>query len=495
MSPVPRSCDRHVSSVAGPAATTWRPIAILAIAGMLALMPAVAADSSLPDLGDAAGETLARAEEERLGEAFLRQVRQRLRLVDDPEVVDYIDTLGQRIASADPQRRYRFLVVDAPSVNAFAGPGGVIAVNAGLVVITQSESELAAVFAHEIAHVTQRHLAQLIERSELASLTTLASVFASILLATQNPQAGQVVIAASAAGAQHSALRFSREKEMEADRTGMALLHRAGFDPRAVPAFFERFQEWRRFTSRPPEFLSTHPVTVSRIADTRGRAEQFEPRVYRESADYGLIRAKLQVRLAAKPTAALERFEALVSAAGTKAAEVDRYGYAIALMATNRHEDASIVLDELRRDFPDRAAHRTAAAEAYAALGDEDKALDLLAASVERFPDHRALVYGYGLALVRAGRPGDATALLRRFQREHETDAAIYRLLGFAHQRAGRPADSHMALAEFHYRNGDLESAIRQLDIALAVPAIGDYRTARAEARRLQFRDERSGRR
>ena len=495
MSFVASSRAAHVSGDSDPASTKWRRIAIPVLAGLLAILPATAADNALPDLGDAAGEAFTRADEERLGDAFLRQVRQRLPLVDDPEVVDYIDSLGQRIASADPGRRYRFLVVDAPSVNAFAGPGGIIAVNAGLIVITESESELAAVIAHEIAHVTQRHLAQLIERSRLASLTTLAGVFAGILLATQNPQAGQATLAASAAGAQHAALSYSREKEMEADRTGMELLHRAGFDPRAVPAFFERFQEWQRFTSRPPEFLSTHPVTVSRIADTRGRAEQFEPQSYHESADYPLVRAKLRSRLAAKPTDALEHFDALVAAGGPEAAEADRYGLAIALMGSNRHEEANALLEALRRDFPDRAAHRTAAAETYSALGEEDRALELLSASVKRFPAHRALVYAYGLALVRGGRPDDATALLRRFQRDHKSDAAIYRLLGLAHQRAGRHAASHMALAEFHVRNGDLESAIRQLDIALGDPAIDDYRQARAEARRLQLIDQRPRRR
>ncbi len=498
MSVIFPSCGRRAPSLSGPVSPRWGidTIRVLAVAVILTATPASAAGNRLPDLGDAAGETLARTEEERLGEAFLRQIRGRLRLVDDPEIADYIDALGQRIASADPERRYRFLVVDAPSVNAFAGPGGIIAVNAGLVVITESESELAAVIAHEIAHVTQRHLAQLMERSELASLTTFAGVFASILLATQNPGAGQAALAASLAGAEHTALRYSREKEMEADRTGMELLHRAGFDPRAVPAFFERFQEWQRFTSRPPEFLSTHPVTMSRIADTRGRAEQFEPRrAYRESAVYPLIRSKLRVRLADQPATAVEHFEALVRAAETKATEADRYGFAIALMDADRHQEASTVLKALRREFPDRAEHRTAAAEAYSALGDEARAVDLLSASVDRFPNHRALVYRYGLALVRAGRPDDATAFLRRFQREHEADTAIYHLLGLAHQRAGRPAASHMALAEFYYRNGDLKSAIRQLDIALEDPAIDDYRTARAEARRRQFREERAGRR
>ena len=491
----PRSLERCGPSPSGAARPGPRLAAALAVAGMLAAaMPASAAGNRLPDLGGVS-ETLSRAEEDRLGDAFLRQVRGRLRLVDDPEVVDYIEAMGQRIASADPGRRYRFFVVDTPSVNAFAGPSGIIALNAGLIVVTESEGELASVVAHEVAHVAQGHLAQLMEQGKRASLTALASVFAGILLATRSPSAGQTVLAAGTAGAQHSALRFSRDKEMEADRTGIALLHRAGFDPRAAPAFFQRFQEWQRFTGRPPEYLSTHPATLSRIADTLGHAEQYEPRAYEESADYPLVRAKLRVMLADKPETAVAHFEALVRAEGSDPAEADRYGLAIALMGADRHGEASAVLEELRRDFPNRAAHRAAAAEAYSALGDEPRALDLLADSVDRFPDYRALVYGYGLALVRADRAEDATALLRRFQREHETDPTVHRLLGLAHQRAGRPAASHMALAEFHYHRGDLASAIRQLDIALGDPAIGDYRAARAAARRQQLRDEQAGRR
>ena len=492
MSPIASSRTGRVCDGPRRGTRKRRGVAALIAWGLLAIVPAATADNPLPDLGDAAGETLTRAEEERLGDEFLRQVRRGTRLVDDPDVVDYIGSLGQRIASADEGQRYRFLVVDSPSVNAFAGPGGVIAVNAGLIVITESESELAAVVAHEIAHVSLRHIAQLIERSRLTSLTTLAGLFAGILIATQNPQAGQATLAASAAGAQHTALSYSREKEMEADRIGMELLYRAGFDPRAVPAFFERFQEWQRFMSRPPEFLSTHPITLSRIADTRGRAEQFEPRPYHESIEYPLIRAKLRTRLAAKPADAVEHFEARVADGGSDAAEADRYGLAIALMSSNRHEEAKALLAGLRKDFPDRAAHRTAAAEAYTALGEDGLALELLADSVERFPDHRALVYAYGLGLVRAGRADDATALFRSFQRNHDSDVTLYRLIALAHQRAGRRAASHMALAEFHARNGDLEPAIRQLDIALGEPTIDDYESARAEARRQQLVNRRA---
>ena len=245
----------------------------------------------------------------------------------------------------------------------------------------------------------------------------------------------------------------------------------------------------------PPEFLSTHPVTAARIADTRGRAEQFEPRVHRDSADYPLIRAKLRIRLASTPAAAVEHFAAKVSADGTEAREADRYGLALALSGASRHDEARAILDTLLEEFPDRAAHRTAAADTYSALGEDERALSLLATAVEQSPGHRSLVYGYARALVHAERPDEAAAVLRRFQRSRESDAALYRLLALAHQRAGRSAASHMALAEFHYHNGDLVPAIRQLDIALELPAIGDYRAARAEARRRELREERSKRR
>ena len=486
-------------TAAGPVAQALRVAAPLVLVGAVAgatVPSASGAETKLPDLGEAAGDTLSRAEEDRLGEAFLRQIRGRLRLVDDPEIVDYVDSLGQRIARMDPKRRYRFLVPDTPAANAFAGPGGIVAVNTGLVLITRSESELAAVLAHEIAHVAQRHLARMLERSRASSLTTLATVLGAIVLATQNAEAGQAAIAASVAGTQHAALKYSRENEMEADRVGMVLLDQAGFDPRAMPAFFERFQEWQRFTSRPPEFLSTHPVTLSRIADSRGRAEQFERRTYQEDSEYPLIRAKLRVRTADSPADVLEDFESRVTPAGSDAAarvaEADRYGFALALMATNRWEEASTVLAGLRRDFPARAAHRVAAAQVHTALGEQAQAFDLLTTSSAQFPEHRALTYAYGRALIEANRPDDAAVLLRKYQRKHDPDdPAIYRLLGLAHQRAGRPVASHLALAELHFRNGDLGAAVRQLDIALADPTIDEYQTARAQARRKELVRER----
>ena len=482
----------HAAAAAGPAAFRARRIAaLLTLAGALAAVAPAAtrAETRLPDLGDAAGETLSRAEEERLGEAFLRQVRTHLRLVDDPEIADYVDSLGQRIASADSKRSYRFLVIDAPTANAFAGPGGIIAVNTGLVMITESESELASVLAHEIAHVTQRHLARMIERSQASSLTTLATILGAIVIATRNTEAGQAAITASVAGAQQSALGYSRENEMEADRTGLALLHQAGFDPRAMPAFFRRFQEWQRFASKPPAFLSTHPVTLSRISDTQGRAEQFPRRTYRDTAEFSLVRSKVRLRMASSPAEALEYFESR-AASTSEASEADRYGLALALMAVNRPEEAGALLDALQREFPERAAHRVAAAQAHTALGESAHALDLLAESFARFPDYRALAYGYGLALIQAGRPDEAAVLLRKFQRKHDSDAAVYRLLGLAHQRAGRPAASHIALAEFYVRSGDLEAAVRQLDIALKEPSIDEYESARAQARREELRSE-----
>ena len=469
-----------------------RLVPVLALAGLLGGIYPAAARNQLPDLGDAAAEVFGRAEEKRLGEAFLRRIRRNLRLIDDPEITDYVDSLGQRIARLDPDRDYRFLVVDNPTVNAFAGPNGIIAVNAGLMVVTETEGELAAVLAHEIAHVTQRHLARMIERSQSESLTTLASVLAAIVLSAYDPSAGQAVITARVAGAQQSALRYSRTNEMEADRAGMILLDRAGFDPRAVPTFFERFRDWQRFASQPPEYLSTHPVTVSRIADTESRAERFAPREYHESPEFSLMRAKVRVWLAARPADVMGHFQARVEAAGGEASEADRYGNALALMAANRHRKARTLLEALRRDYPDRPAHRLAMAKTYSVLGERERALDLLAESVALFPEHRGLVYAHGLELIEAGRPEEATAAFRTYQRGHDSDPTIHRLLGLAHQRAGRLAASHAALAEFYYRDGDFESALGQLEIALSDPSIGEYLAARVQARLEQLTEERA---
>ena len=254
-----------------------RNCAVLVLALMLARVPVAGAQIQLPDFGDSSSKAFSNADERAIGEAFMREIRSRLTIVDDPEVEQYIQWIGYRLVSESDYYNlgFTFFVVADNQINAFAAPGGYIGANSGLITASESESELAAVLAHETAHVTQRHIARSIELAGRNNIPAIAGLIAAIIIGTQNSQAGAATAAAVVGGQAQKQIDFTRANEKEADRVGMQLLESSGFDPRAMPAFFEKLQSESRYYRKPPEFLSTHPVTTARIADTRGRAEQF----------------------------------------------------------------------------------------------------------------------------------------------------------------------------------------------------------------------------
>ena len=239
-----------------------RVLRVLAIGTLCAWLPLAAiGQNQLPDFGDASSAALSPADERELGAIFMRQIRAQLPVIDDPEIEDYAQSLGYKLLSGagEGSLDFYFFVIADPIINAFAIPGGYIGIHSGLITSTESESELAAVIAHEIAHVTQRHIARSIAAAEGTQYATLAAVIAGILIGTQNSQAGQAAIAGATAAGTQSRLNFTRSNEQEADRVGINMMAKAGYDPRAMPAFFEKLDTASRYYSKPPEFLSTPP--------------------------------------------------------------------------------------------------------------------------------------------------------------------------------------------------------------------------------------------
>jgi predicted Zn-dependent protease len=249
---------------------------------LLAAMPGRAVDIALPEMGDSAGALISPRDEHQIGQAFFWRLQQSTPLVEDPEVTSYIQSLGYRIAanSNDPGLDYTFFMVPDPAVNAFAAPGGFIGVNSGLLLTAETEDELASVMAHEIAHITQRHILRSFERHKRMTIPRTAAMIAAALLGAADPKAGSAAMMAVQAGDIQSQLDYSRAHEAEADNIGMQTLVAAGFDPEAMPSFFEKLQQASRYYGGDtvPEFLRTHPVTTSRIADAKGRAVQYEVR-------------------------------------------------------------------------------------------------------------------------------------------------------------------------------------------------------------------------
>ena len=460
-------------------------IAALAVLMSLALASPAWAQNQLPDFGDSASGTLSPGDERRLGEAFMREIRANLLLIDDPEVEGYVRSLGQRLAAQNeaPTQSFTFFVVGEDSINAFAGPGGYIGVNAGLLLASEREGELASVMAHEVAHVTQRHIARRFDLQRRTNLPVLAGIIAGIVLGTQSPELGQAAVAGVVGTTIAAQLSFGREVEREADRVGMQLLHDAGFDPHAMPAFFERLQTASRFYRRPPEFLSTHPVTTARIADSRARAEQYPYRQYADSESFHLTKAKLRVLLADTPEKSLEYFEDALANGEFRSLNATAYGWGLSLSAAGQTDQAREVLSKLVEENPERTAFKVALADNEFEAKDVDAALTIYSDAYRLYPDNKSLVAGYTRGLIKTGAPVKALQVLDRYSRVYGLDAALYRIEAEAYARSGDTARSRFSLAEHHYLNGQLDAAMHQLKLASQQREADYYLLARVDAR------------
>lgn len=252
--------------------------------------------TNLPDLGSPGLVVYDSQTEQRLGAAFTQALHTHFDLVQDLEVLSYIRRIGHHIAAqAHDHRHFRFYVINESSINAFAGPNGIIGIHSGLITSSESEDELASVIAHEVAHVTQQHLSRRFEHQESANLTTFASLLAAILIGIHDPSAGMAAMLGGTGLNIQQQLKYSRIHEHEADYQGIDLLYKAGYDPNAMAAFFGKLAKQGQIHEfRPPEILLTHPVTETRLAQAQDRAHQFPQIKTQPSLDFELIKLKLR---------------------------------------------------------------------------------------------------------------------------------------------------------------------------------------------------------
>ncbi len=460
---------------------------LLLILGTAPWQQAHALYGDLPEMGDSTGNLMTQEEERRIGAEFMRNVRQSLTLLDDPEINGYLQDLGRRLASHSdrPGDEFSFFIVQDPRINAFAAPGGYIGINSGLILNTGSESELAAVLAHEIAHVTQRHLARASEAASRMNLPLTAAILAAIILGGQDPDLAQAAITAAVAGGTQRMINFTRSNEKEADRVGIRLLHQAGFDPTAMPSFFRKMlPSDRLYREVLPDFLKTHPVTLERISDSENRAAQLGKRVRTAgSRRYQLMRAKLKVLTSPTPIQAIEQFR-------SRDGDAARYGYALALSRAGRHREARREIGALLERNPATVAYQLAQARIEANAGRLEPALEIYRRNLRLYPLDATLTIEYGMALLQAGQAAEARRLLHRYLTAREASPRIYRMLAQAEKAAGYPVASFRAMAEYYYLEGLTLEALRQLRHALAVEGISEYDSAAIQARIRQLRQQ-----
>jgi predicted Zn-dependent protease len=449
---------------------------------------------SLPEMGTAAQETLSVDDENRLGRMVMREVRESGALLEDPEVGEYIQSLGLKLSSQaqDGGRSFNFFIIRDNAINAFALPGGYVGVHSGLLLETRNESELAGVLAHEVAHVTQRHIARGIEAQGRASLLSTAAVLAAILMGAAGGGSSDATMGAITAAqnmAVQSRINFTRENEYEADRIGIGVLANAGFDPNGMPAFFDTmFRRTQLGPDRVPELLRTHPVTSARIAESKDRALQYPPVKANDSLSYALTKERVRVLSAPRGTDPRDYYAAL----GSNEADLSLpqvYGRALAQLAGGDARGAVPTLERLRSEYPGVMQFHTALGQAQMAAGDTRDGLETLERARKLAPRNVPVTVRYGEALLQAGRPKRAhEVLLDLFNNVAPTQEQI-RLTAKAANAAGDVADAYSYMAEYHLMGGDLLLAINQLELALSVPNISSQQRSKFVARLEEFRE------
>ena len=447
----------------------------------------------LPVLGDTSSGIVSPQVEARLGQDFLRQIRAQLPTTGDPLLTYWTELLVQDLAtySALQRRDLSIVLIDAPSINAFAAPGNIVGINLGTYAQAQNVHEFSSILAHELAHLSQRHYARGLEEQRKATLPYLAAMLASAALMVAGAgEAGLAALSASQAAAQSSQLRYSRSREREADRLGIETLARAGKDPYAMSAMFGRMQDAYRFSRRPPEFLLTHPVTESRMADARSQAGEFQRRVYDDSLEYQLMRARVRLALAETPARAVAEFSAQLEEGRTNMPAAVRYGLVISLLAAGRLDDAEAALQPLLG--PDQSiAYTLAEADLALARSDEAGAIARLEQALRFTPNNLPLTSKYAEALNAARRHADAQHALEALAGARPADAKVWFDLAETAGLAGDIIAVHRARAEYFQLHGSLQNALQHLRYALQLVENDFPMTARLNQRVQDIREMR----
>lgn len=427
-------------------------------------LPAYASD--LPVLSDATSSAISRDKEYRLGQAWARQLRGSVQQLNDPLTYSYLhDLLWQLTNYSQLQdKRLDLIVPDNATLNAFAVPGGIVGIHGGLLLTTEQEDELASVIAHELAHLSQRHFAAQLEESRRNRPFTLAAMLAGLLIAAADGQAGAAAITSSVAFQQSSYLAFSRQNEREADQIGMQTLADAGIDPTAMPRMFSRMQQSLRLQgSAVPEFLLTHPITQSRLADSLNRAAQY-PTTHapRPPIDFQLVKKRAEVHYANNPQTALNHFKT----ASQSGQPIDQYGYALAALRLNQFQKATTALDKLPADWQQHLFIRLTRAEINLKANRWREATRALEKLNTLYPGHYAVQSLLARGYMGSREPQKAVRTLKALLNNYPTDTAATYLLAEAYGQTGNSAATHRARINYFLLTGQVDTALKQIAYA-----------------------------
>lgn len=460
-----------------------------ALAAALVLQPLRA--DELPELGDVASNDLPLSTEKKIGQQIMHEIRwQEPSFLDDTDIESYLNQLGGRLAavSSDPGFGFYFFAINDPNINAFAMPGGYIGVHTGLIAAAQTESELAGVIGHEIAHVTQRHIARQVYQSKQIGLASMVAMGLALLAARSSSQVASAAVATTQAGAISAQLAFSRDFEREADRQGFDILRKAGFDVRGMAAFFARLQQAvRLYENNATAYLRTHPLTGERLTDMQNREQAIPYRQVADSPDFQLVRAKVRA-MQGTPREAVKDLENLLQEKKFASEGAIRFGLAFARYRSRDWAGAAQELETMRQLKVSAAMFERLRADVRLAQGDTAAGLAIYRDAMVRYPLNLGLIYGYGAALITARRHDDALRFAESQLRNYPEDVRLHKMRAESYAGLGQRAMQHRALAEVFILQGQTAGAIEQLQLAQQAGDANFYEMSSIDARLREMR-------
>ena len=437
--------------------------------------------AELPELGDPTLKDFSTAEEKKLGLMFYRTLKNNLTFIDDPQLDYYIKNLGQRLASHSDaaSNNFKFFILDSPVINAFAGPDAHIGINSGLFLESTNESQLASVIAHEISHVSQRHLARAINESGNSAIATFATVLAAILLGSQDPQVTQAVLYSGLAGAQQNAINFTRSNEYEADRIGIGILANAGINPQGMVDFFSTLLS--KSGDGGIEYLRTHPLNTNRVSEAQDRIKKIQLSLPDNSQDFQFAHARLEVISNSK----------LLTVKNKSAEDKDDisiYKQSLKLMRSSEHIKAIKKLESLSQKN-NHPWIKLALAEAYQLNNQSKQSLKLLGQLSELLPGYLPVTLLYARTLT-ANNQAQKSITLLKHQLQTTDDPIIHKALAQAYFKNGQISAALEATGNQYEKEGYYELALQQYDMALQQPNLTITAKQRLETKKKSLNEK-----
>ena len=426
-------------------------------------------EEDLPVIGDSSSSVISIASEYNLGRLYMAQLRRTLPEYIDPVSQDYTEHLVYRLSefSELTDRRLEIALIDEKSVNAFAAPGGIIGINAGLIFHAETEGQLASVLSHELAHLSQRHFARRMQRQKDRSLANSLMILGSIALAgaTSNPNA--LLVGQQAITQQN--LSFSRGDEQEADRIGFKNMVSAGFDPKSTSYMFEKLQSLSRLSgSNELEFLRSHPLTKNRIADAQSRAQGFENKKYRNSLDYDLIRNRTIVHFSEVPRQAVTIFQKELTNSSDEREKLEaHYGLALAYSRDNKHSQALNTMRQALEMDSENLILQIGLLELHIEAENYFEAEALASSLLRTNPYNYPVSMLYNKVLMNKGDYKSGEKILKDLTLKRPKDPQVWYWLAEVQGLDKNLIGLHLSRAEYFFLTGSYETSIKHLRMAL----------------------------